>query len=123
MDISSMGGLNANAFTDFTLNQASNTAANAAKKAAEGTGKDSTDKELMDACKQFESYFLEQIFKEMEKSVDAMKSTKEDQSTSNLVNYYKDKTLADIASQSTELQGTGLAQQLYENLKRNYPST
>ena len=32
-----------------------------------------TEDELLDACKQFEAYFLEQVFKEMQKTVDCVK--------------------------------------------------
>lgn len=78
-----------------------------------------TDDELMDVCKKFEAYFLEQCFKEM------MKTTGNDDelssgSMSTLVDYYKDSFVQEIASQSTEKEGLGLAQTLYEQMKRNY---
>lgn len=128
LDISGTTGLNSSAFTQYAsdkLSQASSNsteqAANKLKKAASGIGSDTDDDELMSACKEFESYFLEQIFKEMDKSVEAFKDdSSTDQSTDTLVSYYKDQTIADIASTSTETQGTGLAQMLYENMKRNY---
>ncbi len=79
-----------------------------------------TDDELMDVCKQFESYLLEQVFKNMEKTV--MKNTDEskDASTENLVDFFKEQTIQELATQSTEKSGLGLAQQLYEQLRRNY---
>lgn len=78
-----------------------------------------TEEELLDACKQFEAYFLEQVFKEMEKTVDCFK---EDSSGANdsLVSYFKDETIQQLAETSTESQGLGLAQMLYEQMKRNY---
>ena len=79
---------------------------------------DATDDELMDVCKQFESYFLEQIFKEMEKTVPS--SSDEDSSTSSLVDYFKDTAIQELASQSTEQNSLGLAQKLYEQMKVNY---
>ena len=78
-----------------------------------------TDEELMDACKQFESYLLEQVFKEMEKTVDCFKEEDSDPN-STLVDYFKDNTLQELASTSTENQGLGIAQMLYEQMKRNY---
>ena len=63
-----------------------------------------TEDELLDACKQFEAYFLEQVFKEMQKTVDCV----------------KDETIQKLAETSTETQGLGLAQTLYEQMKRNY---
>lgn len=77
-----------------------------------------TDDELMDVCKQFEAYFLEQVFKQMEKTV--LKSEESSGSTTALVDYFKDSAIADLASQSTETQGLGIAQMLYEQMKRNY---
>ena len=120
MDISSLYGssaLDSNAYT----NAANQTASKLQDKLNSSDYSKATDDELMDACKQFESYFLEQVFKEMEKSVDALKDKDStDVPTNNLVSYYKDQTIAGIASESTEKQGTGLAQMLYENMKRNY---
>jgi flagellar protein FlgJ len=79
----------------------------------------SSDEELLSACKEFESYFLEQIFKEMQKTVDVFK---DENSTPNdsLVGYFKDSTLQELASTSTEKEGLGLAQMLFEQMKRNY---
>ena len=77
------------------------------------------DEELLDACKQFESYLLEQVFKEMEKTVDCFKEEDSDPN-STLVDYFKDNTLQELASDSTEKQGLGIAQMLYEQMKRNY---
>lgn len=103
-----------------TYNQYLNTQAKDAlnKKMENVTGKDysnATDKELMDVCKQFEAYFLEQVFKQMDKTV-----IKADDSTtpnSNLVDYFKGTAIQDLAAQSTEKNGLGIAQMLYENMK------
>ena len=79
----------------------------------------STDDELMDVCKQFESYMLEQVFKHMDKTVMRNDDGK-DASTENLVDFFRGQAIQDLASQSTEKQGLGIAQQLYEQLRRNY---
>ena len=76
-----------------------------------------TDDELLDVCKQFEAYFLEQIFKQMEKTII---KDEENSSTSTLVDYFKDSAIADLATQSTQAQGLGIAEMLYEQMKRNY---
>ena len=79
----------------------------------------SSDDELMDVCKQFESYLLEQVMKSMEKTV--MKNDEDkDASTENLVDYFRGQAIQELATQSTEKQGLGIAQQLYEQLRRNY---
>lgn len=85
------------------------------------TSKDYTsasDEELMDACKQFEAYFLEQVFKEMEKTI--VKADEEDTSTSQLEDYFKEETIKELAEQSTDQNSLGLAQMLYDQMKRNY---
>ena len=73
----------------------------------------------MDVCKQFESYMLEQVFKHMDKTVMRNNDGK-DASTENLVDYFRSQSIQELASQSTEKQGLGIAQQLYEQLRRNY---
>ena len=71
----------------------------------------------MDACKEFESYLLEQVFKEMTKTVSFVDK---DDTNSALVEYFGDSVIQEISKQSTESQGLGIAQQLYEQMKRNY---
>ena len=78
------------------------------------------DDELLDACKQFEAYFLEQVFKEMQKTVDAVKDENSLDTSNSMIDYFQDMTIQSLASTSTELQGLGLAQTLYEQMKRNY---
>ncbi len=77
-----------------------------------------TNDELMDACKEFEAYFVEQMFKEMMKTIPESDTTSS--YTSNLMDYYKDSMVQEIASDSTEQNSLGLAQMLYEQMKRNY---
>lgn len=76
-----------------------------------------TDEELMEACKQFEAYFLEQVFKEMSKTT---KLTEEEGSNNTMVEYFKEQTIQKIAADSTETNSLGLAQSLYEQMRRNY---
>ncbi|MCR5674269.1 MAG: hypothetical protein K6G16_01025 [Lachnospiraceae bacterium] len=123
-----LNGINASAYNDYMQQQTQNvvgdklktTLANAAENAknARKTGEDGEEinQELMGACKQFEAYFLEQVFKEMQKSVDALK-TDESGSNKQLVDYFKGQTLQDFTKMSTETQGLGFAQMLYENMK------
>jgi flagellar protein FlgJ len=80
----------------------------------------SSDEELLEACKQFEAYFLEMVFKEMQKSTKIFSAGEEDTPNSHLVDYFRDFTIQQLAADSTERQGLGLAQQLFEQMKRNY---
>ena len=75
----------------------------------------STDDELMDACKQFEAYFLEQVFKQMMKTIP--ESEESSGANSTLVDYFKDNMIQELATQSTETNSLGLAQMLYEQMK------
>ena len=77
-----------------------------------------TNEELMDVCKEFESYFLEQMFKEMMKTIpDGEESSG---SMSSMMDYYKDEMVKNLASDSTEQNSLGLAQMLYQQMCRNY---
>lgn len=84
----------------------------------DSAGAAKTDEELLDACKEFEAYFLEQMFKEMLKTIPESEETSS--YTANLMDYYKDNMVQEIASASTEQNSLGLAQMLYEQMKRNY---
>lgn len=77
-----------------------------------------TDDELMDVCKQFESYFLEQVFKEMTKTISLAETSSSANST--MMDYYKEQMIQTLASQSTEQNSLGLAQALYDQMRRNY---
>lgn len=104
-------------YTEYATQTASQANADKLKKVAQSDYTNSTDDELMGACKEFESYFLEQVFKEMWKTVGKEESS--DQPTSNLLEFFKDSTIQELASQSTEKDSLGLAQMLYEQMKRN----
>lgn len=73
----------------------------------------STDEELMEVCKEFEAYFVEQVFKEMQKTVH---SSDED---SEYYQYFGDILWQEYAADIADSGQIGLAQQLYESMKRN----
>ena len=116
-------GINASALNEYAMQESKNASTAALPKKLESTASSETkpkDSELWEACKSFEAYFLEQMFKEMQKSVDALKPETSDNSTSTLVDFFKDQTLQDICATSADTQSNGFAQMLYENMKRNY---
>ena len=78
-----------------------------------------TDDELLDACKQFEAYFLEQMFKAMQKTVPNYSSEGMTGAGSNMMDYYKEQMIQQVAADTTEQSSLGLAQMLYEQMKRN----
>ena len=77
-----------------------------------------TDAELMDACKQFEAYFVEQMFKGMMKTIPTNENTSN--YTSTMMDFYKDQMIQSMAEQTTKQSSFGLAQMLYEQMKRNF---
>lgn len=105
------------AYSEYMATQAQNSETQKIKNTVSGDYSNASDNELMDACKQFESYFLEQVFKEMEKTIPKNDS---DNSTSNLLDYFKDSTIQELSKESTDTNSLGLAQMLFEQMKRNY---
>ena len=114
MDIN---GLN----TDYTNYLSQSSAASAKMDQIRNTDyANATDEELMDACKQFEEYFVEMTLKEVFKTVDLFgmgESTSSAMSTSK--DLMKDSIVQGFAEKLTEESNLGLAQQLYESMKRN----
>lgn len=113
MDIANL----TSAYSDIYAS-ASNQTASKLENQLNGDYSKATDKELMDACKQFESYFLEQVFKGMMKTVP--KSEDSSSSMTTMTDYFEDQMIQNIASESTEQSSLGLAQMLYEQMRRNY---
>ncbi len=76
--------------------------------------------ELMDVCKQFESYLVEQVMKQMEKLVP---ESDENSTVGKYMDFFGDTYTQKLAEQVTESNngtGLGIAQMLYEQMKRNY---
>ena len=102
-------------YTDYMTQQVSS--ASKSNAIASKDYANSTDDELLEACKQFESYFVEQSMKE------AMKTTgaEDDEVMNNqLVSYFMDSTIQTLASDVTDQGTLGLAQKLYQQMKCNY---
>lgn len=112
-----LGGLSSS-YGDIINTQAQDIQTEKMQQSISGDYSNSSKEELMDACKQFEAYFLEQIFKGMEKTIP--KNENGDRSTQNLLDFFKETTIQELAEQSTDTNSLGLAQMLYEQMKRNY---
>lgn len=81
----------------------------------------STDDELMAVCKEFESYFTEQVFKSLERMVP--ENDEESSSVTSYTEYFGDMLTQEYAKSATESnngKGLGIAQMLYEQMRRNY---
>lgn len=71
------------------------------------------DEELMEACKTFETYLVEQTIKEMKKTIP------KDGNESDTSSYFKEMLYNDYAKSITEQGEIGLAKELYISMKRN----
>lgn len=72
-----------------------------------------SDEELMEVCKSFEAYLLEQVMKEMKKTVHS------DLDNNDYLEQFGDMLYEEYAEKATENKGLGLAQMLFEAMKRN----
>lgn len=71
------------------------------------------DDELKEVCKSFETYFAEQMFKEMRKTVPSSDDNNE------YISYFGDMLYTEYANKISEGNGLGIAKMLYESMKRN----
>ena len=114
MDFSNIAGM----YNDTYANAANQRASKLQDKLKDADYAKATDAELMDACKQFEAYFIEQMYKSMLKTIPQNEDTSN--YTSTVMDFYKDQMVQSIAEETGNQGGFGLAQMLYEQMKRNY---
>lgn len=105
----SIGGTSLYNLTANTLDTSSST--NKLESSLSGDLSNASDDQLMDVCKSFESYFVEQVIKEMKKTVSS-----EDEG--DYVEMFGDTMMSEYASLVTEQADLGIAQTLYESMKR-----
>lgn len=73
-----------------------------------------TDDEMMNACKEFEAYMVEQVYKSMEKTI-----IKAEEDENEYETYFGDMRIQQYAQSVVDQGGIGLARQLYDAMKRN----
>jgi flagellar protein FlgJ len=71
------------------------------------------DKELLTACKEFETYFLNSMFKEMRKTTFGEKKSAAEQTFTEMLD-------TEYAGLAADKGGAGLAAFLYKQMKRNH---
>lgn len=77
-----------------------------------GIKEDASDDELMDACKSFEQYFVEQVMKGFTKTLDEFEDNK-------YMDMFGDTLISEYAGKVTDSGNLGIAQMLYESMKAN----
>ncbi|MBO4337315.1 MAG: rod-binding protein [Lachnospiraceae bacterium] len=100
--------------TDNAKNSASK-AASLQSKLSNSKLEDASDEELMEVCKTFESYLIEKVLEKTKKTL-----TDSEEEDSPYMNVFGDKLYQEYANQITEHGELGLAQQLYEAMKRDF---
>ncbi len=78
------------------------------------------DDELKEAVKSFESYFVEQVIKEVEKTIH---TDDENSYAGQMTNYFKDSVIQTVSDKIIDQSGGTYTQKLYEQMKRNYGIT
>ena len=81
-----------------------------------GINENSSEEEMKQAIKDFESYFVEQVLKNVKKSVMGDEESSNDQLTS----FYMDSVTEKMADQIVDSVGNRMTQTLYEQMCRNY---
>lgn len=80
----------------------------------------STEEELTEAVKSFESYFVEQVMKEMEKSAKMWNDDDKNDSTSQLVDLNMDSVYQDMASKFVDKVGGRFTESMVKHMKLTY---
>lgn len=108
MDMS-LGSISGSEYASM-VNQSGTNALTTSLKNIDGTS--ASDDEMMDACKEFEAYMIEQVYKQMESTI--MKSDDEE---NDYEEYFSDLRIQEFAKSASEQGSFGLAQQLYDAMK------
>lgn len=106
-------------FVNQTTQSAATNHTNSLKNSAAGLSSESTEEELMQVCKDFTSYFVEEVLREVKENMTS-EDDEEDSSLKTLTDFHMDGTIELIADQITEQVGESFTQQLFEQMKRNY---
>jgi Rod binding domain-containing protein len=116
MDMSGIGSV----YSDYLTSQAASSKTSSLQSKLENASSSDSDDELLEACKEFESYFIEQVYSSMLETTKLFSDDEEDSYASKMVDYYKDFAIQELSDQTTESGSLGLANILYEQMKRNY---
>ena len=112
MSIDSMASMLNTTNTDATTNYN----ANALKKSLNGVSSDTSADELMQVCKDFESYFVEEVIKEVKKNLLPDDEDK-DASLSTMTDYTMDFAVEKVADELIDQVGGNFTQSLYEQMR------
>ena len=118
MDVSGITSMLSQTGATTATSNASTAKTDSLKNSVNGLSSSSTDEELMEVLKDFESYFIEQMIKQMKETF-----TDDDEESSMASQYtdtFMDYAIEDIADMLLDEVGGNMTQQLFEQMKRNY---
>lgn len=104
---------------DLTSTTASANNATALAESLDSVSSSKTEEELLEVCKDFASYFIEEVLKEVKENM-TMEDEDTDSTMQSLTDYHMDSVIEDISDQLLDQSGNSYIQQLYEQMKRNY---
>ena len=105
-----------------TRNTNQNAQAEKLSKTASSLGSQSTEEELVEATKSFETYFVEQILKELKKSLDDMNPEDEnkDMAAGQMSDFHMDSTISKMAEELVDQFGGNFTDTLVDHMKLTY---
>ncbi len=118
MDFSSISGVNA-ALEQAKKSNTSN-ASSSLQNSLGNISSDSSEAELKGIIKDFESYFVEQVIKEVKDSLTMEDKDKHDQTMNQYKDFFMDTAIENMADKLVDEVGENFTQQLYEQMRRNY---
>ena len=118
MDVSGITSMLGQSGATNATNNASTAKTESLKNSVHGLSSNSSDEELMEVLKDFESYFVEQMIKQMKETF--TDDDKESSVASQYTDTFMDYAIEDIADILLEEVGGNMTQQLFEQMKRNY---
>ena len=117
MDVSGIASMLNQTGTASATATASKTKTDGLTNSVNGLSSNSSDEELMEVLKDFESYFVEQMIKKMKETfTDEEESSVASQYTDTFMDY----AIEEVADKLLDEVGGSMTQQLFEQMKRNY---
>ncbi len=100
----------------YNKQTAANSRADSLEKSLKGDLSNASDEELMNVCKSFEAYFLEQVLTDVKEAI-VPKQEKENP----YLSMFGDKLYEEYSKMIADSGDLGIAQKLFDAMKRNTP--
>lgn len=115
MDLSALGAVSQGSFASSSLNKKEKIESESFENTFNKAVSDGDDKELREACVEFESYFLKMLMKSMRQTVNSSDSFLK---KNNGEKMFEDMLDEEYCNSAAKGNGVGLAKELYKQLSR-----